>query len=112
MHIETIAEKVVGPLAGFFGAVVMLTYMDEASTRRWMSALLAAVLSAYFVPPIVLSWMKHSGITWLPHDYSAAGLLGLTIGMLAIYLVGAMAMLGRHFAEDPIGFFLRLGRKP
>lgn len=112
MDLQHLAEKMVPPIAGFFGAVVMLSYLEELSTRQWMSALLAGVLSSYFVPPVALAWLQHSGVTWLPQDFSLAGLMGLILGMLAIHLVAGIAVLGRGFSKDPIGFVLRRGRKP
>lgn len=97
------ATKLIPPVAGFFGAVIMLSYMQEMPARHWAVALMAGVLAAYFVPPIALAWLLHTGVAWLPLDGSVEGLLGLVLGMAAIHFVGGLAELGRRFTRDPLG---------
>lgn len=108
---EHFSAKLIPPLAGFLGAVIMLSYMSEMPPRHWAAALLAGVLSAYFVPPIVSAWFAHAGLEWLPSDGSVEGLLGLLLGMGAIHLVGGLTVLGKRFAGDPTGFIRRKGGK-
>lgn len=106
---ETFSAKLIPPIAGFFGAVIMLSYMAEIPPRHWATALLAGVLAAYFVPPIAVAWLAHQGVAWLPEDGSVEGLLGLLLGLASIHLVGGLTVLGRRFAGDPTSFISRKG---
>lgn len=108
---EQITAKLLPPIAGFLGAVIMLSYMSEMPPRHWVAALLAGVLAAYFVPPIVLAWLAHAGLDWLPTDGSVEGLLGLLLGMGAIHIVGGLTVLGKRFAGDPTGFVRKRGKE-
>lgn len=106
---DSLTAKLVPPIAGFLGAVIMLSYMSEIPPRHWVTALLAGVLAAYFVPPILVAWLIHKGIAWLPLDGSVEGLLGLLLGLASIHLVAGFTVLGRRFARDPAGFIQRKG---
>ncbi|WP_068634894.1 hypothetical protein [Thauera butanivorans] len=103
------STKLIPPIVGFFGAVIMLSYMHEVPTSQWATALLFGVLGAYFGPPVIVAWLLHTGIAWLPTDGSVEGLLGLAVGLLSIHFVGAIAVLGRRFSRDPTGFIKRRG---
>ena len=106
---EAFSTKLIPPIAGFFGAVIMLSYMSEIPPRHWATALLAGVLAAYFAPPIAMAWLEHQGFSWLPVDGSVEGLLGLLLGMASIHLVGGLTVLGRRFAGDPTAFIRNRG---
>ena len=106
---EHFSTKLIPPIAGFFGAVIMLSYMSEIPPRHWATALLAGVIAAYFAPPIAMAWLTHQGLAWLPADGSVEGLLGLLLGMGSIHIVGGLTVLGRRFAGDPTGFIRRKG---
>lgn len=95
--------KLIPPLLGFFGAVIMLSYMRELPLTQWVPALLFGVLSAYFGPPVIVAWLLHLGWSWLPADGSVEGVLGLALGLGGIHIVGALAVLGARFARDPLG---------
>lgn len=101
---DQFSARLIPPIAGFLGAVIMLSYMSEIPPRHWVTALLGGVLAAYFVPPIVLAWAAHKGWGWLPLDGSVEGLLGLLLGMASIHLVGGLSVLGRRFSKDPMAF--------
>lgn len=103
------STKLIPPIVGFFGAVIMLSYMSEIPVSQWATALLFGVISAYFGPPIIVAWLAHAGLAWLPADGSVEGLLGLTLGLSSIHIVGAIAVLGRRFSRDPTGFVRRRG---
>lgn len=106
---ETFSAKLIPPIAGFLGAVIMLSYLSEIPPRHWVTALLAGVLAAYFAPPIAVAWLAHKGFEWLPVDGSVEGLLGLLLGMGSIHIVGGLTVLGRRFAGDPTGFIRSKG---
>lgn len=108
---ETFSAKLIPPIAGFLGAVIMLSYLAEIPPRHWVTALLAGVLAAYFAPPIAVAWLAHQGVEWLPIDGSVEGLLGLLLGMGSIHIVGGLTVLGRRFAGDPTGFIRRKGEE-
>lgn len=110
-----IASKFFPPLMGLFGALATLSYMPELTKRQWGAALTIGVFGSYLVTPIVSAYLHYTvNITWLPQDGSVEGLIGLTIGMVGIFIVGSITNLGRKFSEDPFGVFKQIrfgGRK-
>lgn len=83
-----LASKLAAPLFGLVGAVLMLLYTREQDQRRMVVAVVAGMVLAYVLPPIVMGYARSAGWAWLPTDGSAEGLLGFLLGLAAIGLVG------------------------
>lgn len=100
-------HKLIPPGAGFFGAMLMMSYLGEMPKRMWFVALGMGVLVPYFGTEVALHWLEHQ-FPWLRpddgHNMSLAGLIGFAMGLMSIHLIGALATVGRRFAEDPQGF--------
>ena len=93
-------HKLLPPAAGFFGAVLMMSYLGQMSGRLWAVALGSGVLAPYFGVPVIMSYLVHQ-FTWLPRDGGVEGLIGFVLGLSAIHLIGGLATLGKRFTEDP-----------
>lgn len=95
-------HRMIPPAAGFFGAVLMMSYLGEMPTRLWAVALGAGAVTPYFGVPVIVSYLTHT-FDWLPRDGGLEGLIGFGLGLLAIHIVGAFATFGRRFSNDPTG---------
>lgn len=101
---ESLAPRILPPILAFVGAVVMLSYLHNVPTRIWFAAVLGSVSAAYVGTPVTIAWLMHRGVEWLPTDGSVHGVVGLLLGLGSIHLIGGLAVLGKRFAEDPLGF--------
>ncbi len=90
-----LASKLAPPLFGLVGAVMMLLYTREADHRRMVVAVVAGMVLAYVLPPILMGYAR-SVISWLPADGSVEGLLGFLLGLAAIGLVGWWLKVSRN----------------
>lgn len=103
--------KLIPPVVGFVGAVIMLSQMEPMPPRRWLSAILMGVLSAYLVPPIIVAYLvQQLGWAWLP-TMETLGVLGLLFGLAGIHLVAAAFVLGSRFGRDPAAFIANKGEE-
>lgn len=108
---ESFTLKLIPPILGFIGNVIMLSYMRELPTRHWVSALLFGAVVSFFGPPFILAYLQHKGILWAISDefvkLATAGMLGLFLGMSSIHLIGGLTVLGKKFSTDPTQFLNR-----
>lgn len=84
-----LGHKLAPPLLGFIGASLQLLYTRELDPRRMAVAVIAGVLSAWIVPPMIVAYASTvPALAFLPAGGSVESLLGLLVGMCSINLVG------------------------
>lgn len=98
-------HKMVPPGAGFFGAILMMTFLGEMSKREWFVALATGVMVPYFGTETLMHYLDHT-FEWVAqpagdHSMGLAGLIGFVMGLMSIHLVGALATFGKRFASNP-----------
>jgi len=102
-----LGSKLLPPVLGFVGATLMLLHTREMDPRRMVVAIVAGVISAWLVPPIVVAGARHSGFGWLPTDGSVESVLGFLVGLGAFNLVGVWL----RSTRDPHAAFKRGGEQ-
>lgn len=97
-------QNLVPATLGFGGAAVMMTYLRKMPTHHWVSALVAGPSLAYLGSDMVVHFLQHT-FPWMPTSEEDViklnGLIGAVIGMSSIFIVGAVATLGKRFAANP-----------
>lgn len=98
-------HKLVPPAMGFFGSVLMMSYLGQMPVRLWAVALAAGAVTPYFGVEFVMQYLTHT-FGWISRDHSMglAGLIGFVMGLCAIHGIGALATLGKRFSENPTSF--------
>lgn len=93
-------HNLIPPAAGFSGSVIMMTFLGQMPTRKWVAALGTGAIAPYFGVPAVMGYL-HNQFSWLPKDGGVEGLVGFFIGLSAIFLIGALANVGKRFETNP-----------
>jgi Na+/proline symporter len=93
-----LGSKLFPPLMGFLGACLTLLYTNELNRKRMLVAITFGIASAIVGPPILIPALREgAGLSWIPTNGSAEGLIGLILGVASINIVALLL----NFSANP-----------
>lgn len=99
----SIGLKLAWLIAGFFGAVISLSFVRELTKEQAVISVLTGVVTTYYATPAIVYYCS------IPKSPEALShMVAFLTGLTAMNVIPGVLKLSEYFKRDPFGFVRRI----